>query len=175
MKAEVVFFKVAGHYFPDGWNVDVMVGAGAATLGVEEKGGSWGGWRNKIESQVSHHYGAIIAAWTAYLDFYKEEKYKYFVFLVTCSWTSTSIEVSWENRSEVRWNFYSFCHYFIIFIANQCLIEHCVKDDAGWPGVILKDGAGSGHHKQRSVVKKKSFKKIAPALLYKCSYMWSQP
>lgn len=111
--------------------------------------------KQERETQVSHHYGAIIAAWTAYLDFHKKEKYKYFVFLVTCSWTSTSIEVFWENSSEVRWNFYSSCHYFIIFITSQRLSEHCVKDNAGWPGVILKDGAGSGHHKQRSVAKKK--------------------
>lgn len=44
---------------------------------------------------------AIIAAWITSLDCYKKEKYKYFVFSVTCSWICISIEVSWENRWDV--------------------------------------------------------------------------
>lgn len=99
---------------------------------------------------------AIIAAWITSLDCYKKEKYKYFVFSVTCSWICVSIEVSWKNRWEViRWNFYSFCHCFIFFlINNQHLIECCMKDSTGWSGIILKDRVGSRHHKQSSIVKK---------------------
>ena len=119
---------------------------------------------------------AITAACITSLDCSKKEKYKYFVFSVTCSWICISIEASWESRWEViRWNFYSFCHCLIFFfITNQHLIEHCMKDSAGWSGIILKDRVGSRHHKQSSIVKK-SFWKIAPALLYKCSSTWSEP
>lgn len=56
MKPEMVFCKAAGYpfsnisYFADNWHVNVMVGAGAATLEDEVKGHNKDGEKNKVES-----------------------------------------------------------------------------------------------------------------------------